>query len=81
MLDESLMITIAGALAGILIGLLIGFVWIGSIGAVMPGISFHLPLGTMIGVAIAAVVAGAVAAALPARRAARLEVIKALTYE
>jgi putative ABC transport system permease protein len=81
MLDESLMITIAGALAGILIGLLIGFVWVGSIGAVMPGIAFHLPLGTMIGVAIASVVAGVLAAALPARRAARLKVIQALTYE
>jgi putative ABC transport system permease protein len=81
MLDESLMITIAGALAGILVGLLIGFVWVSSIGGVMPGIAFHLPLGTMIGVAIASVVAGVLAAALPARRAARLKVIQALTYE
>src|SRR6478672_451213 len=81
MLDESLIITLAGAVAGILVGLLIGFVWVGSIGAVMPGVSFHLPLGTMAGVAIAAVIAGVLAAALPARRAARLGVIQALTYE
>ena len=81
MLDESLMITIAGALAGIFVGVLIGFVWVGTLGGVMPGISFHLPLGTMIGVTIAAVIAGVLAAALPARRAARLQVIRALTYE
>jgi putative ABC transport system permease protein len=81
MLDESLIITIAGALAGILVGLLIGFVWVGSVGDVMPGISFHLPLGTIIGVAVASVIAGVVAALLPARRAAKLQVIKALTYE
>jgi putative ABC transport system permease protein len=81
MLDESLMITLAGALAGIIIGLLIGFVWMGSIGDVMPGISFHWPLKTMIGVAIASVIAGVLAALLPARRAARLQVIQALTYE
>jgi putative ABC transport system permease protein len=81
MLDESLMITLAGAIAGILVGLLIGFVWVGTIGGVMPGITFHVPLGTIIGVAIASIIAGVVAAALPARRAARLQVIRALTYE
>jgi putative ABC transport system permease protein len=81
MLDESLIITLAGALAGILVGLLIGFVWVGSIGDVMPGIGFHLPLGTIAGVTIAAVVAGVIAALLPARRAAKLQVIRALTYE
>jgi putative ABC transport system permease protein len=81
MLDESLIITLAGALAGILVGLLIGFVWVGSIGDVMPGIGFHLPLGTIVGVTIAAVVAGVIAALLPARRAAKLQVIRALTYE
>lgn len=81
MLDESLMITLGGAVAGVLVGLLIGFVWVGTLGGVMPGISFHLPLGTIAGVGIAAVVAGVIAAALPARRAARLQVIRALTYE
>ena len=81
MLDESLIITIAGAVAGILVGLLIGFVWVGSIGNVMPGISFHLPLTTIIGVALASVIAGVLAALLPARRAAKLQVIRALTYE
>lgn len=81
MLDESLMITLAGAIAGVLVGLLIGFVWVSSLGTVMPGIVFHWPLGTIIGVTVAAIIAGIVAAALPARRAAKLQVIRALSYE
>lgn len=81
MLDESLMITLGGALAGVLVGLLIGFVWVGSMGGFMPGITFHLPVGTVVGVAVASVIAGVVAAALPARRAAKLQVIQALSYE
>ena len=81
MLDESLMITLAGAIAGVLVGLLIGAVWVASLGGVMPGIVFHWPLGTMIGVSIAAVIAGVLAAVLPARRAAKLQVIRALSYE
>jgi putative ABC transport system permease protein len=81
MLDESLLITVAGAIAGILLGLMIGWFWIASMGDLMPGIAFHLPTGTIIGVAIAAVIAGVVAAMLPARRAARLKVVRALSYE
>jgi putative ABC transport system permease protein len=81
MLDESVMITLGGAIAGIAVGLLIGFVWVSSMGSFMPGIAFHAPWGTLVAVAIAAVVAGVIAAALPARRAARLRPVEALTYE
>jgi putative ABC transport system permease protein len=81
MVGESLLITLAGALAGVLVGLLIGWVWVTSMGGFMPGITFHAPAGTITAVVIAAVVAGVAAAALPARRAAKLEVIKALSYE
>jgi len=81
MVDESLLITLAGAISGVLVGLLIGFVWVASMGSFLPGISFHAPVGTIVGVAIAAVVAGVLAAVVPARRAAKLKVIQALTYE
>jgi ABC-type lipoprotein release transport system permease subunit len=37
--------------------------------------------GTMIAVAVAAVVLGIIASLLPARRAARLDVVEALSYE
>jgi putative ABC transport system permease protein len=81
MLDESLMITIAGAVVGVLLGALIGFVWVRGLGSILPGISFHFPGGVALAVAVAAVILGSLAAILPARRAARLKVIEALTYE
>lgn len=81
MLDESLLITFAGALSGVAVGLLIGWVWVGSVGDLMPGMAFHLPVGAMTVIAVAVVIAGVMAAIVPARRAARLKVIEALTYE
>jgi putative ABC transport system permease protein len=81
MLDESLMITIAGAVVGVAAGTLIGFTWLRGVDEVMPGMSFHFPGPIVIAVAIAAVVLGVIAAILPARRAARLKVIEALAYE
>jgi putative ABC transport system permease protein len=81
MLDESLMITIAGSIVGVAAGTLIGFIWVRGLDGVLPGISFHFPGSVALGVAIAAVVLGVLAAIIPARRAARLKVITALTYE
>jgi putative ABC transport system permease protein len=81
MLDESLMITIAGSVVGVAAGALIGFVWVQSLDEVLPGITFHFPGSIVIAVVIASVALGVLAAILPARRAARLQVIKALTYE
>ena len=48
---------------------------------VLPGIAFRFPVATMVMVAIAAVVLGVLAAVLPARRAARLNPVEALSYE
>ena len=81
MLDESLMITLSGALVGVAAGTLIGAVWLRGMDAVMPGLTFHFPTAMVVGVSIAAVVLGVLAAILPARRAARLKVIEALSYE
>jgi putative ABC transport system permease protein len=81
MLDESLMITVAGAVVGVVAGTLIGFTWLRGVDEVMPGMSFHFPGPIVIAVAIAAVALGVIAAILPARRAARLKVIEALAYE
>jgi putative ABC transport system permease protein len=55
--------------------------WLRGVDEVMPGVSFHFPGPVVIAVAIAAVALGVIAAILPARRAARLKVIEALTYE
>ena len=81
MLDESLMITISGALAGIAAGTVIAAMWIRGLDEILPGVSFHFPTTMVVAVSIAAVVLGVLAAILPARRAARLKVIEALSYE
>ena len=65
MLDESLMITIAGSAVGVAAGTLIGFVWVKRPRRVLPGISFHFPGPVALAVAMAAVVLGVVAAVLP----------------
>jgi putative ABC transport system permease protein len=81
MLDESLLITLAGAIAGVVIGALIGFVWVSGLDSMLPGITFRFPVTATVSVAIAAVVLGVIAAVLPARRAARLKPVEALNYE
>jgi putative ABC transport system permease protein len=81
MLDESLMITIAGSLVGVAAGTVISVAWLRGLGEVLPGMSFHFPRPIPLAVAIAAIVLGVTAAILPARRAARLKVIEALTYK
>ena len=81
LLDESLLITIAGALAGIGFGTLIAWWWVGGLDSLLPGVAFRFPVTTAASVAVAAVVLGVVAAILPARRAARLKVVEALNYE
>jgi putative ABC transport system permease protein len=81
MLAESLLICAAGALCGVAAGVVIGAAWIPGFAQVMPGLTFHFPGTTALVVAIAAIVLGTLAAILPARRAARLKVIEALSYE
>jgi putative ABC transport system permease protein len=81
MVDESVMITIAGAVVGVLAGTLIGYAWLRGVDEVLPGLTFHFPGPIVVAVAIASVVLGVLAAIWPARRAARLKVIEALVYE
>lgn len=81
MLDESLLICAAGAITGVAAGLAIGAAWLPGFAKVMPGLTFHFPGATAFAVAVAAIVLGTLAAILPARRAARLKVIEALSYE
>ena len=79
--DESLVIALIGAVMGIAIGAGLGWALLKGLSFGIPGVTYTPPVATMVGVAIAAVVLGLIAAILPARRAARLDVVDALSYE
>lgn len=81
MVDESLLITLAGAIAGVGFGVLIAYFWVQGLGSLIPGIAFHFPVRATAIVGVASVVLGVLAAVLPARRAARLDPVHALGYE
>jgi putative ABC transport system permease protein len=82
MLTESLLISIAGSLVGIGLGLLVGIVWIISVReSTLVGLNLEIPTGILVAIAALGILIGVLAAILPARRAARLDPLKALTYE
>jgi putative ABC transport system permease protein len=81
MVAESLLVTVSGAIAGLASGLLIAWVWARGFGDLLPGYVFSVPFTTLVGVALAAVLLGTLAAALPARRAVRMDVVRALGAE
>ena len=76
---ESVLTAVVGATIGIALGLgLAGLV------AVLfgdEGFGFAMPIGLLSAIVAVAVVAGVIAAALPARRAARLDVLQAVTVD
>ncbi len=76
---ESVITAVIGAVVGLVLGLLLGYVMIK--GLEEQGLSFSIPVTTLIVVLIMAVLAGLLAAILPARRAAKLQPLEALHYE
>jgi putative ABC transport system permease protein len=71
------------ALIGAVLGLVLGtfFAWIVTQPLLEEGFTFELPLVTMVVLLVVAALAGVVAAILPARRAAKVDILKALAYE
>ena len=74
---ESVITAAIGGVLGILLGIVLGALLV----ARVDFIDFTLPVGQLIVFAVAAVVVGIVAAIFPARRASRLNVLRALQYE
>ncbi len=79
--DESLVIGLIGALLGIAVGTGLGYALLRGLSSGIPGVEYRPPLATMVSVGLAGIVLGLIASVLPARRAARLDVIKAISYE
>jgi putative ABC transport system permease protein len=76
---ESVITALIGAVLGTVLG--IAFAALLSRPLADEGFVFELPLATLIGVAILAAIAGVLAAIPPARRAARVDVLRAVTTE
>ncbi len=74
---ESIITALLGAAFGIPLGILLAVM----VGAAIKYAVFTIPVGTLIVFVIAAVIAGVIAAIWPARRAGRLNVLEALSYE
>jgi len=77
---ESVIIAVLGAILGLAVGVLFGWAIVSNLGD--QGISHVVvPAGQLVGYVVLAAVAGVVAAVFPARRAARLDVLAAISYE
>jgi len=74
---ESVITALLGAAFGIPIGIVLALM----VGVAIGYPAVTIPVGTIIVFVIAAIVAGLIAAIFPARRAARLNVLRALQYE
>jgi putative ABC transport system permease protein len=76
---ESVVTALIGAVLGIAVGLFLAALATSALSD--EGLRFALPIGSLVAFTVVAGVAGVLAAMGPARRAARLDVLKALQYE
>ncbi|HWM12813.1 MAG TPA: FtsX-like permease family protein, partial [Solirubrobacteraceae bacterium] len=76
---ESIITAFIGAILGTVLG--IAFAALLSRPLADEGFVFEIPIGTLVAVAILALIAGVVAAIPPARRASRVDVLRAVTTE
>jgi putative ABC transport system permease protein len=76
---ESIITALIGGLLGMVVGVFLSALVTQALSD--EGVSFALPVGTLIAFLLVAIVAGVLAAILPARRASRLNVLAALQYE
>lgn len=77
---EALLLAAVGTAFGILAGTYLGYVIVDALGTMFP-ITYHFPLGGILGGTAIGLIFGALAAIVPARQAARLQVVEALRFE
>jgi putative ABC transport system permease protein len=75
--QESVIVALIGAVIGIVLGIVLGALLVARIDFIV----FSIPWTSLVTFAIAAVIVGIVAAILPARRAAKLNPLEAISYE
>jgi putative ABC transport system permease protein len=77
---EAIIIAVLGAVLGLAVGVFFGWTVVRALKS--SGISeFSVPIGTLIGFIVFAAIAGVLAAVFPGRRAARIDVLRAVTTE
>jgi putative ABC transport system permease protein len=76
---ESVITSVIGGILGTAVGLFFG--WVMAKGLQDQGIEFSVPVGQLIIFLVVSALAGVVSAILPARRASRIKVLEALSYE
>jgi putative ABC transport system permease protein len=77
---EAVIIAVLGAVLGLAVGVFFGWTIVRALSS--QGITeFALPVGQLVGFVLAAALAGILAAVLPGRRAARIDVLRAITTE
>jgi putative ABC transport system permease protein len=77
--QESIVTALIGAVLGMVLGVFLSALVTQALSKY--GLSFGVPVGSLVAFFVVAILAGIVAAILPARRAARLNVLRALQYE
>ena len=75
---ESLITSMIGGVLGLVVGV-VGAILVATLALSGSGYVLSIPVGTLVVLLVAAALAGLIAAQLPARRAARLDVLGALT--
>ncbi len=79
---EAVIVAVFGALMGIVVGIAFAAALSSALAASEPGLlSFRLPVTQLIVITVLAAVAGVLAAVVPARRAARMDVLEAITHD
>jgi putative ABC transport system permease protein len=79
--DESVLLTVAGALLGLGVGMAIGWAFVRGVSEGLDGVVFTPPTGVIIAVALSSIALGLIAAILPALKATRMNIIDAIGYE